>query len=315
MDLSEQIRKKFANIPTENASRLDGFGGESASWAIRFKDAYAVGFEVDESIKINETFANVSFYTSKYKIGESEKHLLLLSSSEESLRNEFAGICALFLEMGEEGKKRAELKANPIKWWQNWKNLIGNRNVEKTVHGLLGELLVLYYLKKELLSELKAENWTGPNGKSFDIQSSNMNFEVKSSLIKYNNIVTISGQYQIRPHNELSLMFVKLEEPGTESAGLEVLSIETLIQKLADLGMDYNILNNNVSKLGYKENSQDRKRRFRVLEIRKYPINDDFPYISQESLTNVNKRQHILQISYKVDLTGLEYEQIGLSFI
>lgn len=315
MELADQIRKKFANLTSGKASKLEGFPEEMSSWTIKMRSSYAVGFEIDENVKVNESFANVSFYTDWFKVGSEEKYLLLLASDDEQLRNEFAGICALFLEAGPNGEMRKELINNPIQWWKNWKNLIGNKNVENSVHGVLGELVTLYYIKKTVVLDLTAENWTGPKGNSFDIQTQNKNFEVKSTLIKYNNIVTISGQYQLNPNSDLSLIFVKFEEPGKGSGGTGLISIDSMLEMLAELGMDYSTLNKNVSKLGYKENSLDRKKVFRILEIRKYPVDDNFPYINIDKLSNVNKREHIIQISYKIDLNGIDYEPVQLDIM
>ena len=311
--MADQVRKKFANLTTGKAIKLDGFTEEMSSWAIKINNSYAVGFEIDEDIKVNESFANVSFYADWFKVGSKDKYLLILASDDEQLRNEFAGICTLFLEIGQNGEKRKELINNPIQWWKKWKNLIGNRNVEKSIHGVLGELVTLYYLKKHVIPDIKADNWTGPKGKTFDIQTEKNNFEVKSTLIKYNNIVTISGQYQLNSNNALSLIFVKFEDFAKDTRATNIVSIDSILEKLAELGLNYNTLNNCVSKLGYKENSLDRKRKFRLLEIRKYPVDKNFPFIDTDALSNVNKREHIIQISYKIDLTGLVYDQIRVN--
>ena len=158
MDLAEQIRIKFANLSEGNALILEGFDEKYQSWAIKFSNSYAVAIEISEDALINESFANVSYYTGKYTIEGELKSLLILSSTDESLRNEFAGICALFLEVGPNGSKREELVEDPVQWWLNWKNLIGNKNIEKPIHGVLGELVVLYYLKKN--RTIKYRNYT-----------------------------------------------------------------------------------------------------------------------------------------------------------
>jgi Putative PD-(D/E)XK family member, (DUF4420) len=314
MNLAEEIKKKFANLSDNSASKIEGYQEDFSSWVIKYKDNYAVGIIIDEKIKINESFANVSFYTDWFRVNDTNKHLLVLSSSDESLRNEFAGICALFLDIPPDGTKREELMKNPIKWWKDWKNLIGNKNVEKNVHGVVGELVILYYLKKSVMKNINAENWTGPEGKSIDIRTESKNYEVKSSLIKYNNIVTISGQYQLNYDNNLSLMVVKLEDPGVETLGSDIVSIESLIRSLKGLGVDQSVLNAKVSKLGIKENSLDRKKQFRVLKVIEYPVKDDFPLIDINRLDGLENKDRILQITYKVELSGLENEEISVEF-
>ncbi|MBN8193391.1 PD-(D/E)XK motif protein [Bacillus sp. NTK074B] len=314
MNLAEEIRKKFANLSDNSASKIEGYEEDFSSWVIKYKNNYAVGIMIDEKIKINESFANVSFYTDWFRVNDTNKHLLVLSSSDESLRNEFAGICALFLETPLNGSKREELMKNPIRWWKDWKNLIGNKSVEKNVHGVIGELVILYYLKKCVMKNINAENWTGPEGKSIDIRTESKNYEVKSSLIKYNNIVTISGQYQLNYDNHLSLMVVKLEDPGVETLGSDIVSIESLIKNLKGLGVEQSVLNAKVSKLGIKENSLDRKKQFRVLKVIEYPVKDDFPLIDMNNLDGIANKDRILQVTYKVDLSGLENEEIEIEF-
>lgn len=312
MELAEQIRKKFANLSVDNASLLNGFESKDSSWTIRFKNSYAVGIEIDSHIKINESFANVSYYTEEFTIENEKKYLLLLSSTDESLRNEFAGICALFLELGSEGSNREQLKKEPIKWWFNWKNLIGNRSVDTTIHGVLGELIVLYYLKRHTHNDISIDNWTGPAGKSVDIRTKEYNYEVKTSLIKYNNIVTISGQFQLETYNKMSLIFVKLEELGVVTEGINIINIDSMIEKLSDLGMDAQKLSLNVSGLGFKENSEDRKKNFRILEIKDYPVNDNFPLITLDSLSDVSNKDLILQLNYKINLSSLDCKDLDL---
>ncbi|MCA1063878.1 PD-(D/E)XK motif protein [Rossellomorea sp. AcN35-11] len=314
MNLAEDLRKKFANLSDNSASKIEGFEENTPSWAIKYKSNYAVGIMIDEKIKINESFANVSFYTDWFRVNDTNKYLLILSSSDESLRNEFAGICALFLETSPDGSKREKLLKDPIKWWKDWKNLIGNRSVEKNVHGVVGELIILYYLKKYEIKNINAENWTGPEGKSIDIRTETKNYEVKSSLIKYNNIVTISGQYQLNYDNQLSLMFVKLEDPGTETSGNDIVSIESLIEKLRGLGIEQSIINAKVSKLGIKENSLDRKKQFRVLKVNEYPVDKNFPLLDLNAFNGLENKDRILQVTYKVDLAGLENKVISVEF-
>lgn len=314
MELAEQIRTKFAGISgfDKRAEPLGGFEGELSSWAIKLDELYAVGIEIDESIKINETFANVFFYTGTYSIDGERKYLLVLASPGKELRNEFAGICALFLEPGPRGEKRKRLRDDPLAWWKSWKNLLGNKNVEKSAYSVLSELLVLYHFKKEG-ADISADSWTGPNGKSVDIRTAEKGYEVKSSLIKYNDIVTISGQYQLESGSNLSLIFVKLEDPGKEAAGKNIINIDYLLDKLSGLGLDYTKLNDMVKKTGFKENSLDRKKHFRILELREYPIDDEFPYIDVNALRGIKKIEHIIQVTYKVDLKGIDnYKQLEL---
>ncbi|RYL92394.1 PD-(D/E)XK motif protein [Sporolactobacillus sp. THM19-2] len=313
MNLLDQIKVKFAYLSNGNASRLAGFEGALSSWVIKINHSNAVGILIDKNIKINETFANISYYTDWFSINGEMQHLLLLSCPDEDLRIEFAGVCAVFLETGTDNRRRIELTANPLKWWNDWKKLIGNKNVEKPVHGVLGELIILYYLKKTGY-KINENNWTGPEGESVDITLKEKSYEVKTSLIKYNNIVTISSQFQLNHKNPLSLILVKLEDIGTETSGKNIVNIDYLLHQLGQIGFNKNIISRKISKLGFKEFSTDRKRQFRLLNITEYPVDSNFPYIDVESLCKTETINRILQLTYKIDLTGLKSRNISFEF-
>jgi hypothetical protein len=314
MDLVNEIRKNFARSVNGMALKLAGFDEKFSSWSIKLDDKYAVGIEIDSTININESFYNVTLFTDWFTIGEENKYLLLLASSESSLRHEFAGICALFLEMGEGNSNRVSLLNNPIKWWENWRELLGNKKVDRTVHGVLGELVSLYYIKKNLDPHnlISIDNWVGPSGATIDIRGTNRNYEVKSSIIKYNNIVTISGQFQLQMDtNPLSMIFVRLENIQTNyNENGDLINIDIMIEKLSDLGIDKEELEFILIKLGFKNNSLDRKKLFRFLEAREYIVNRDFPRLNKRNLSNF---EHVLQVIFKIDLTGLEYRELDIN--
>ncbi|KAB8125584.1 PD-(D/E)XK motif protein [Gracilibacillus oryzae] len=313
MNIAEEIRNKFASLTTNHAILLESSGGEFPSWAIKFNDAYATAIEVEEGIKINESFANVSYFTDYFTIEGISKHLLILSSSEIRLRNEFAGVCAIFLELGDDNSKRTAIQKDPLEWWINWKELIGNKSVDSTVHGILGELITLYWMKRDLAEDITASNWTGPDGKSTDIVTSTKKAEVKTSLIKYNNIVTISSQFQLETVSSMSLIYIKLEEIGELAPGVNIVSIDKIVKILSEEGLDENELNKKINKMGLKQNSMDRKRNYRVLEMNEYPVNEKFPLLTKESFKDNFDKERLLQLTYKIELAGLESNKIILT--
>lgn len=313
MSLVEKIRSCFANLSTGHTIPLENPNGEFPSWVIKFKDSYAVAIEIDEDIKINETFSNVAYYTDYYTIDNQNKYLLILSSNEKKLRNEFAGVCALFLEKGKDNSKRRNIQKNPLDWWKKWKELIGNKSVDTTVHGVLGELIALFWMKKNVDVNISSENWTGPDGKSIDITTEKKNIEVKTTLIKYNNIVTISGQFQLDRQTKMSLIFIKLEETDGPIFDSNIVSIDKMLDILTNIGMDKNELNKKIEKMGLKENSMDRKRKYRLLKMNEYPINEKFPILSSDSLKDDIDKDRILQLTYKIELAGLDNKEINLN--
>lgn len=315
MNIADEIRSKFASLTTNHAQLLEDKNKEILSWVIKFKDDYAVAIEVDEEIKINESFSNVTYHTANFIIEGENKYLLMLSSSETRLRNEFAGVCAIFLELGKDGSKRKAIQSNPLRWWVKWKELLGNKSVDSTVHGILGELITVYWMKKDVIKDISSINWTGPDGKSVDIITEKMKVEVKTSLIKYNNIVTISGQFQLDLISNMSLVYVKLEEMENGSPGPNIVSIDKMLEKLAYQGLDQHELNKKIERLGLKENSMDRKRNYRLLEMIEYPVNEKFPLLTTNSFKDNIDKDRILQLTYKIELSGLENNEIKLNIL
>ncbi|WP_273834181.1 PD-(D/E)XK motif protein [Guptibacillus sedimenti] len=305
MELVEEIRRKFANISINNASSINNLGELYNSWVLRIDQKYAVGIEVSDNTEVNESFSNVYYYTAELSVESKKVNMLILASSGEEFRSEFAGICALFLETGINGEKRKDIINSPLNWWEKWKSLLGNKNVTQSVHGALGELVFFYYLKQNDRN-ISCENWGGPKGNSHDFQIANYFYEVKSSIIKYNDIVNISGQYQLTKEEAGSLIFIKFEEVNNG------ISIEQVVNLLVDMGESYHDINKLLNAMGMLEKSQSRKKKFRILEARAYNIDESFPVIDVRNLNSHKLIEHVLQLNYKISLTGLEYRPIEI---
>jgi len=313
MNLVSEIRQKFSYLhSTDNGSyRLSELDSNTPTWVLRIDGEYAVGIEIDENMKVNEAFSNVSYYTHEFLIEKDYKYLLILSSPSSDLRSEFAGIAAMFIEPGENNSKRNKLLSSPQEWWETWKDLLGNRNIDNTVHGMIGELLFLFYLKGMYGEDMTIESWTGPSFSSQDFVMKERTYEVKSTLIKYTDVVNISSQFQINAEDKSYLIFIKLEEVPSDNNSKNNISINRLLILLNKQGFDDEILSNYVNKMGFLKNSLDRSLKFKVLEIRKYKIDEHFPTINTKNIIN---GQNILQVNYKISLSGLEYELLNQVF-
>ena len=84
----------------------------------------------------------------------------------EDYRYEFASLCTEFVEPGENGDNRQEILTNPYKWWERWKELVGNTSREKRAYNVIAEMLALV---KSIQMDHTAE-WTATRSGSHDIE-------------------------------------------------------------------------------------------------------------------------------------------------
>lgn len=197
-------------------------------------------------------------------------------------------------------KKDAEQKYSNIDlWWEEWENILGNTLKKKKIYDVIAEMYVCQKLNQ--ISNLDV-SWDGLELKtSIDFSSEQIDFEVKSTVIKSSNFVTISSLNQLKYENKtLYLIFIKLERCSNG------ITIDSMSESLKKLGFNYeNILEN----AGYFIGSKERKVGFKILESRIYEVNDSFPTITKDKLMNVNMIEYIQDISYRISLDGLEYKK------
>lgn len=301
MSLANEIRNGFAITENNEAVPLESLPSGFEAWVIRMNNRYGVAVELsNDSINISEKFSNVRFGTEQFIVSGVRKRLLCLTSNIENLRYEFANLCALFVGTGDNGDMRNKITQGPLEWWKEWKELLGNANLEKSIHGVMGELIIYLYLVKNSTKP----NWTGPTGGSVDFETIDENFEVKSTLSKYNANVTITSQFQLDNSKKLSLFFCRLEE---KQFGY---SIDDLVNKLDEVGISHSKLNKILSNIGFEQYASSRKKKFDILELRRYRVNEAFPAINLNSFKDSKMPDNILQFSYTVNLDGLNYERI-----
>ncbi|TGB03509.1 PD-(D/E)XK motif protein [Halobacillus salinus] len=306
MELVYKLRQYFASLQPENIRKLpDNLLGEDyPGWVVKLNGEVGVGIVTDFEVKVNEKFTNVNLYNKHLVIEGEKKNLLLLTCESDERRYEFASIAAIFLDPGKDGIDRGNLKTEPISWWEKWKDLLGNASVEKSVHGVLGELVSLKYLASKSNSD-NLPRWTGPKGNSIDIEQDRKNYEVKTTTNKYENIITVNSQFQLSSIFNADLLFIRVEE---SSSGF---SISDVVRELTELGYSGEELEEGLLRLGLPENASARDKKFVVLEGRIYNTTGLFSTEGlKESLGDA--ASHILQIQYKIDLTGMDHEDISI---
>ncbi len=268
------------------------------SWTVRFHGEYGVAIPYRGTEEINESFANASLKSSIIMLSSGESiPSIVLTTNNESIRRPFASFCVEFINPGQNGSQRLLKETDPLNWWYEWKTLLGNRDIDEMIYDTLGELCALYYSALQDGDSL----WNGPSGATYDIETNQCFYEVKSTLNREKNEVTISNQFQLfPPQKPLKLILCRFEP--VQMSGV---SIETMLEKFTSIGYNVDDINSKLSKKGMEKGRSSRKREFILHEMLLYDITDDFPRITPESFVGGVLPHGIVKITYTVDLSGL----------
>ena len=141
--------------------------------------------------------------------------------------------------------------------------------------------------------------WEGPKSSSHDIICSDAEYEVKSTLSRYDRIVHITGQFQLQATSkELFLCFCRFEK------NTNGISIEDLVNRLVyDSGVSAEEINGKLLKLGYGIGNSSRSEKYQLHEIICYLVDDKFPKITPESFRQGSFPSGIKRVSYDIDLS------------
>jgi len=89
---------------------------------------------------------------------------------------------------------------------------------------------------------------------------------------------------------------------------VEGFSINDVKTNLVNAGYNEDTLEEQLNQLGYEFGMSVRDEKYKVLEKRKYEVDQKFPQITPASFKGGKIPDKIIQITYTVDLDGLEYE-------
>lgn len=297
MNLTETIKNNFNKGYFNKAMLIEGINPEYPAWTIKQDDYVGVFVPYFKEDDFSEHFSSVKIKTFRnVDVDGTEYDILMLICSDMHLRNEFASICSQFAEPGDNGNSRDFLINNPEEWWNHWKNLLGNVTSNTEIYPLIGELTVLEYLLK---NNIKA-CWSGIERGTHDIETSDNSYEVKSTTSRYGYEVTISSIYQMKKAGEkIDLIFCRFEQSGLGRC------LDDLIDSLVKLGMSENDIEKHMQSKGLEKGCTARNIRYKLLEMKDYPVNDDFPVITEHSFKGDKLPPNILKFKYTVDLSGL----------
>ena len=174
--------------------------------------------------------------------------------------------------------------------------------MEKRPYAVLGELVMYDYL----LDMGYEARWEGPKLSSHDLICPDEEFEVKSTLSRYDKTIHISGQFQLKnAAKRLMLYFCRFEK------NINGICINDMVERLASKhGESLDELNGKLNLLGYGIGSSARKEKYIINEVMQYAVDDKFPRIIPEMFKTGTLPVGIKQLSYDVDLSLVEGDSI-----
>jgi hypothetical protein len=300
MDLNHEIADLFVTTMPEHISPVKSLESTYPASVIRLGKEYGVAIVVPMDLEVSERFTNVRLKTEKHNYKGNYSNLLLLTSENREYLSEFAIICSQFVDPGNAGEAREALLSDPSLWWKRWKELLGNRNSSKQPYHVIAEMLVL----KELTLLNKNPVWSGPTGGITDISTEDGEYEVKSTIKRYDTTITASSQYQLDnvTNKPTKLVFARFDY--SESGE----SINDLVSQLSALGIEENLIEENLALVGFERGKSVRNERFKNVEIRVYDVSDDFPKITAKSFKEDKIPDQVTQIVYTIDLNNIQFK-------
>lgn len=288
---------KIENLPVGNVYELNSYQGNTRAYLTSDLNNYGVAIENINNITCNEKFMNVFVQNKVFTFNGENFNVLYLYATKEKL-SDFVFLAESFLDV----KNEEILLREPLVWIKKWIDLLGNSVKSYTIYDVIGELISL----KSLLKNNLNYNWQASNKGVHDIEGETDAIEVKSTIIRENNIISVSSAFQLSSDKELFLYFCRFE-----SDSLGIYSINKLVKDIIELGYDLNNLEEELKKLGYASGKSTRDEKYNLLEFRKYKVTkENFPIINLEQLNNLVVRKNIVGYKFSVDLSGIEYDNL-----
>ncbi|KGP91317.1 hypothetical protein N780_08565 [Pontibacillus chungwhensis BH030062] len=303
MNILDEIKDAFASLQKGQSRYIE----ECDARTFMFMDgSYGVGIRFEKEQKVAEDFANVKFYTTELELGDEQQKFLLLTSSLIGLRNEFASVCADFIDLGLQDVNRQMILEDPFTWWMSWRELLGNAVKNPLVHSILGEMFSV----KHLAQEGTHVKWKPTDFSTHDLESDTVAYEVKSTTSKYQQIISVNSQFQITSaRDDMHLILCRFEKSPLG------VSVDMLIEDLITIGYDRGELDREVEAVGFAEGSLARSEKYKLLEMRKYPVDDKFP--GQEVMEFIKSLDDpsVKSLTFEVDLTNTDYEKVNVDLL
>lgn len=306
MNLSDEIYKDLVNNSGDGRVAVRSLDRtETQAFTYRYGGRYGVMFEVPQGTQaINESFSYLALSHSTTVIeGGITCPTLELSCETPGYERPFSALAADFLNPEIRGK----IIGDPYTWWKEWKEMVGNIDRELQVYSILGEMMVTDYL----IGANQHPIWQGESS-VVDISADCGGCEVKSSIVRNTYSVEVSSQFQLEDEKKrLSLFFCIFEPTESASEGRTIDEMATVLEKK---GLNKGRIEAKLARLGVGAGKDARRKRYHLIEMRQYAVDDDFPAITSHSFKDDRAPPCITHIRYTVELSALPYRTLGYRY-
>lgn len=303
VDITERIKDGFNKGFFNKAMSISELPDEYPAWTLKFSDWVGVGVPLPDYFPFSESFASMEIRTEKnVEINRQNYDLLMILCRDMQIRNEFALLCSNFVDPGTDGEQRRRLVKDPASWWKTWKTLLGNVSSNVMAYDVLGELLMY----ERLASENRNPYWSGGRGGTHDIEVGDFSVEVKSTTSRKSYEVTINGIHQLE-HSEdkpLYLSFIRFEKSTMGE------SINDVVERLKRMGYYSSEIEKILERHGLEAGRTARKEKYKVIEWKRYPVDDSFPSVTETSFKGEKLPESVVGFTYTISLSGLDGENL-----
>lgn len=292
MNTIETSIKNYFASQHKGGSIIDGLSDECRAYAIRNSEWYGVAIKNINNIEISEEFSSCAIKNKYISVGNKADNFLVLFCTDDMIRNKFATLSVDFVC----SENRVQILADPFAWWQEWKQLLGNAISNKKVYDIIAEMMTL----NELFDKCEKVSWNAISRGTHDVETNRGDYEVKSTIKRFDNTVTISSQFQLDKKKELKLVFYRFEKSQ------EGLCINDVVNSLVEKGYDPYKLENQLQKIGFEKGKSARKEKYKVLASLQYDVDDNFPLITKDSFKGNKIPDNVEKIVYTISLNGIK---------
>ena len=248
------------------------------AFAVVVEDKRGLAVKVYNDIKIDETFNNMGIKTEVLQIGNDILKVVFLYTTEKFVNEHYGFLCLDFTN----DENRNLVTTEPLKWFKEWKDLLGNYSRNCMVYDVVGEMSVLLELQR------KGKNpvWNSTQRGTYDITCDDGLYEVKTTKSKTHNVMTVHNHFQLDDkisNLPLYIAYCKLEE---NVCGV---SIDDLYNELISNGFNQHVLDEYLNELKYYKGKDERYQKYTINEIRLYTVDDNFPKITHKSISDTFK--------------------------
>lgn len=304
-ELFQSLFRRAASGEKSPYARLiipTGVLGSAGRISAFINDERAIGLQIPMDDEVANKFAQDKRSSSLTLSRDMfrDRPCALLTLKQPELRNVFEVFCDDFLEKSVEQPEQAALTASALlKRWRHLFSAAGPKilSPEEEV-GLIAELEILEQLLEER-GEIAFLRWTGPDKARHDFSFDDISIECKCTLQKNGLFITVHGDTQLEPANDIPLRLVVRKYEATPTGSVHLPDIvDRIVNNPHVSGPEFL---SQLVEIGYlhAENLREEFKRYRFCEQHTFDITNEFP-----RLIRVGASDRIQNISYTIDLSS-----------